>query len=44
VAARLVTLLADDALRARMGKAARMWAEQWTWPSVVATMQTLLQT
>jgi phosphatidyl-myo-inositol dimannoside synthase len=41
VAARLVTLLADDALRARMGKAARSWAEQWTWPSVVATLQTL---
>jgi phosphatidylinositol alpha-1,6-mannosyltransferase len=42
VAERLVALLNDDALRAGMGKAARSWAEQWTWPSVIATLQTLL--
>jgi phosphatidylinositol alpha-1,6-mannosyltransferase len=42
VAQSLVTLLEDDALRARMGKAARSWAEQWNWASVVATLQALL--
>jgi phosphatidyl-myo-inositol dimannoside synthase len=42
VADSIVTMCQDDDLRLRMGKAARAWAERWTWPAVVATLQTLL--
>ena len=38
----LVELLSDDAHRKSMGVAAREWAEQWTWESVVTEARALL--
>jgi phosphatidylinositol alpha-1,6-mannosyltransferase len=44
VAAALVRLLGDDALRARMGAAGRAWVQrEWTWDTVAATLTELLQ-
>jgi phosphatidylinositol alpha-1,6-mannosyltransferase len=41
---RLVTLLRDDALRARMGTAGRAWVEkQWDWDGLAARLTDLLQ-
>jgi phosphatidyl-myo-inositol dimannoside synthase len=42
VAAPIRELLGNAALRSQMGKAARAWAERWTWPAAVATLQSLL--
>ncbi|MGH8860498.1 MAG: glycosyltransferase family 4 protein, partial [Jatrophihabitantaceae bacterium] len=44
LADRLVTLLQDDALRARMGAAGRAWVEQqWNWDTVAARLTEILQ-
>jgi len=42
VAAKLVVLLEDEGLRSRMGKAAREWAEQWTWTAAVGELRRLI--
>jgi len=42
---RLITLLGDAALRARMGSAGRAWVEkQWAWDGLAARLTDLLQT
>src|SRR3954468_13383558 len=44
VADRLSQLLTDDALRARMGAAGRVWVEQrWSWTTIAATFAELLE-
>lgn len=41
---RLVTLLREDALRARMGAAGRAWVQrEWRWDTMAARLDTLLQ-
>lgn len=40
---RIITLLADPALRRRMGERGRHWIEQsWSWPQQAETLKTLL--
>jgi phosphatidylinositol alpha-1,6-mannosyltransferase len=43
VADRLVTLLQDDALRARLGTAGRAWVStEWRWDVLAPRLRTLL--
>lgn len=43
VAARIVTLLGDDELRSRLGRAGREWVEQtWRWDLVAARLRAML--